>query len=92
MDVPAYHLKESIFYTDQESLLVPDYQIPAQPTRELIRMYQLKERSELKSDSPRAVLLRKKAIESYDETEVFMQKEQKEILPYMYGTGGPEWS
>jgi hypothetical protein len=95
MDVPVFHLTGSIFYTVQESAPIPDQHIQVQPSREFIRMYQLKakaEKIEVKNDSSEAALLRKQAIESYDETLAFMMKEKQDVLPYMYGTGGPEWS
>ena len=97
MDIPSYHLNNSIFYTEEKTTLSKNLQIPVQPSREFIRMYQLMtEQERIKDHATDEFSQSRKAMEksvlNYEETLNFMQKEKHDLLPFMYGTGGPEWS
>lgn len=100
MDIPEYHLKDSIFIHQEKSSNSIDHQISVKPVRSLIRMYQLVADNELKENSSDLQNLKlstsdlalKKAQDCHDVTAAFMKKEKQDVVPIMFGTSGPEWS
>jgi len=96
MDIPEQHLQGSVFF-NVESPTVSPKQIPVNPVRSLVRMYQLVSIDEFENQtrlSPysNSQLALKKALDDYELTAAFMSKEKLKILPHMFGTSGPEWS
>lgn len=94
MDIPEQHTgKNSIFENSDFLKDSQNQKIPVKPVRSLMRMYQLisKEEIDAYSDHMDRTIL-KKAVEGYEKTFTFMEKERNVIAPIMYGTSGPEWS
>ena len=96
MDIPEQHLQGSVFINAKDSPVSPE-QIPVNPVRSFVRMYQLVsmdefENQERLSQSTNAQIALKKALDTHELTAAFMKKEMIKILPNMFGTTGPEWS
>lgn len=100
MDIPEYHLNNSIFFDEEKPSDATNHKIPVKPVRSFIRMYQLVASEELIEKSTDSQSLEfsisesalKKAIDCYDIAVDFMRKEKRDIVPIMFGTSGPEWS
>lgn len=92
MDIPDLHFSVgAIFEKSQKSASAGLQQIPVQPVRSFMRMYQLISANDKNSiDIDQEV--RQHAIQSYMLTLDFMNKERSKIAPVMFGTAGPEWS
>ena len=91
IDIPEQHLTGSIYLNVEGPSNIQ--QIPVNPVRSLIRMYQLVTKQELeKSASLKTNLSIQKAFNHRDESTTFMKKEKNKIVPIMYATSGPEWS
>lgn len=91
IDIPGFHLEDGgLFVRKDHHSNSHRYQIPVNPKRSFMRMYQLisgrQHDNEMDDDS----LVQ--AINSKKETTTFVSKEINEIVPMMYGTSGPEWS
>ncbi len=106
IDIPEYHIGQgSIFiHEDHSSNPSKKPQFYIKKLRSFIRMYQLISESEgdknLQKALPRqqagmnkkSKIALNKAVEGYEKTMTFMEKERREILPSMYAIGGPEMS
>ncbi|MCK5468030.1 MAG: GNAT family N-acetyltransferase [Cyclobacteriaceae bacterium] len=106
IDVPEYHIGERSIFTneDDQSNSPKKSQFSINPLRSFVRMYQLISESELEENLQKSLPRRKagmseetnialkKAIDSYEKTLTYMEKEKRDIIPSMYAIGGPEMS
>ena len=106
IDVPEYHIGERSIFTneDDQSNSPKKSQFSINPLRSFVRMYQLISESELEENLQKSLprqqagmseetnIALNKAIDSYEKTVAYMEKEKQEILPSMYAIGGPEMS
>ena len=106
IDVPEYHIGERSIFTneDDQSNSPKKSQFSINPLRSFVRMYQLISESELEDNLQKSLPRRqagmseetnialKKAIDSYEKTLTYMEKEKRDIIPSMYAIGGPEMS
>jgi len=94
MDIPEQHLGEdSVFKNSEVSTDSSQEHMLIKPVRSLMRMYQLisdVEISEYSQNMDETAL--QMAVEGYEKTRIFMEKERNDIVPIMFGTSGPEWS
>ncbi|MCK5279418.1 MAG: GNAT family N-acetyltransferase, partial [Cyclobacteriaceae bacterium] len=106
IDVPEYHIGERSIFTneDDQSNSPKKSQFSINPLRSFVRMYQLISESELEDNLQKSLPRRQagmseetnialnKAIDSYEKTLTYMEKEKRDIIPSMYAIGGPEMS
>ena len=92
MDIPDMHIgTNTIFVNKQGKTNAVLKQIPVEPVRSFMRMYQLISANDENTIDLDQVV-RRHAIQNYKLTLNFMNKERSEIAPMMFGTAGPEWS
>ncbi|MCK5701819.1 MAG: GNAT family N-acetyltransferase [Cyclobacteriaceae bacterium] len=106
IDVPEYHIGERSIFTneDDQSNSPKKSQFSINPLRSFVRMYQLISESELEENLQKSLprqqagmseetnIALNKAIDSYEKTLTYMEKEKRDIIPSMYAIGGPEMS
>ena len=106
IDVPEYHIGERSIFTneDDQSNSPKKSQFSINPLRSFVRMYQLISESELEENLQKSLprqqagmseetnIALNKAIDSYEKTLIYMEKEKRDIIPSMYAIGGPEMS
>lgn len=95
MDIPERHLDgKSIFSSETSKLVGRKGQIPVNPIRSFVRMYQLIAPDEQLDPDMSGIseALLQSSNKGFAPTVAFMNKEKNELVPIMYGTNGPEWS
>ncbi|MCC5928698.1 MAG: GNAT family N-acetyltransferase [Cyclobacteriaceae bacterium] len=93
MDIPEWHLEKQKVFVENEDCKRMDgaERIAVQKKRPFIRMYQLASGINIAHMSSIEDKTKSSFEERYDKTLSFMEKERRDILPFMYGICGPEW-
>jgi GNAT superfamily N-acetyltransferase len=93
MDIPEWHMEKQEVFVDYENheYIEGERCILVQKKRPFIRMYQTGSGIDVVNMSTVEDKTESSFKERYDKTLAFLDKEMRDILPFMYGICGPEW-